>query len=159
MAAVIGQNFGARLFNRITGTLWRAWSISMLFMLVCTVVCQLFSENLFRIFSDDMNVIRSGVVYLSIFSLGNVMVGTIMIAAAVFQGLGKTYPSLAGAVLDNALFAALVFTLPSFFGWGIQSVWWIKLATAAVETMAVAIWLKLELMRVQTKLSYQFQPA
>ena len=47
--------------------------------------------------------------------LGFVMVGTIMVISAVFQGLGKTYPSLAGAVLDNVLFAGLVFTLPVYF--------------------------------------------
>jgi Na+-driven multidrug efflux pump len=159
MAAVIGQNFGARQFNRISGTLWRAWSISMLFMLACTIVCRLFPVSLIGIFSNDPDVIRSGVVYLSIFSLGNVMVGTIMIAAAVFQGLGKTYPSLIGAVLDNALFAGLVFTLPAFFGWGMQSVWWIKLSTAAVETAAVVTWLGWELKRIRTKLSFRFQPA
>jgi putative MATE family efflux protein len=159
MAAVIGQNFGARQFHRISGTLWRAWSISMLFMLACTVVCRLFPVSLIGTFSNDPDVIHSGVVYLSIFSLGNVMVGTIMISAAVFQGLGKTYPSLIGAVLDNALFAGLVFTLPAFFGWGMQSVWWIKLFTAAAETAAVGTWLGWELKRVRTKLSYQFQPA
>ena len=34
--AVIGQNFGARRYHRITGSFWTAWSISMLFMLGCT---------------------------------------------------------------------------------------------------------------------------
>ena len=51
-------------------------------------------------------------IYLKIFSLGNVIVGTNMVTGAVFQGLGKTYPILAGAVLDNALFTCLVFSLP-----------------------------------------------
>jgi Na+-driven multidrug efflux pump len=83
-----------------------------------------------------------GVIYLMIFSLGNVMVGTIMITGTAFQGLGKTYPSLAGAVLDNALFAGLVFSLPAYFNWGIQSIWWIKETTAAIESLVVALWLK-----------------
>jgi putative MATE family efflux protein len=158
MAAIVGQNFGAKKHARIIGTFWRAWSISMLFMICCTIVCRLFPANIIRIFSDDPDVIHFGVIYLMIFSLGYVMVGTIMITSAVFQGLGKTYPSLVGAVLDNALFACLVFTLPAFFGWGMPSVWWIKLSTAAIETAAVSIWLKSELMRVRSKLSYQPQP-
>jgi putative MATE family efflux protein len=155
MAAVIGQNFGARQYHRITGSFWTAWSISMLFMLGCTGVCRLIPASLIGMFSSDPDVIRFGVIYLAIFSLGNVMVGTIMIAAAVFQGLGKTYPSLIGAVLDNSLFAGLVFTLPVLFGWGMQSVWWIKLATAAVETAAVVIWLRWELMRVRMHFKLQ----
>jgi Na+-driven multidrug efflux pump len=72
-----------------------------------------------------------------------------MIVNSAFQGLGKTYPCLIGAVLDNALFAALVLTLPAFFGWRIQSVWWIKLATAIAEMAVVAAWLKWELQRVR----------
>ena len=78
------------------------------------------------------------------------MVGTIMVAGAAFQGLGKTYPSLAGALLDNALFAGLVFTLPAYFDWGIQSIWWIKVTTAAIESLAVALWLKAEMQRVRS---------
>ena len=72
-----------------------------------------------------------------------------MVATSAFQGLGKTYPCLIGAALDNVLFAGLVLTLPAFFGWGIQSVWWIKLATAIAEMVVVAAWLRWELQRVR----------
>ena len=154
MAAIVGQNYGANKYSRISGTLWCAWSISMVFMICCTVISWLFPANLIGIFSENPEVIRFGVIYLTIFSLGYAMVGTIMVAASAFQGLGKTYPSLIGAVLDNALFAALVFTLPTFFGWGIQSVWWIKLATAIVEMVVVALWLRWELQRVRSNMVF-----
>ncbi len=159
MAAIIGQNFGANQYSRITGTLWRAWAISMVFMICCTVISRLFPEDLISIFSNDPDVIHYGVIYLSIFSLGYAAVGTIMVAASAFQGLGKTYPCLIGAALDNVLFAGLVLTLPVFFGWGIQSVWWIKLATAAVETAVVAVWLKRELANVRSSFAINCQPA
>jgi len=150
MAAIVGQNFGARKFTRITGTLGRAWLISTIFMIGCTAICLLFPQALISIFSNNSEVIQFGVIYLRIFAIGFVMVGTIMVASSAFQGLGKTYPSLAGAVVDNALFAGLVFTLPVYFSWGIQSVWWIKLATAAAETVVVALWLKHELTNVRS---------
>ena len=158
MAAVVGQNFGANKYDRITGTFTSAWLISTIFMLMCTFICYLFPEYLIGIFSNDSVVIRYGVIYLTIFSLGNIVVGTIMISGAAFQGLGKTYPSLAGAVLDNALFAALVFTLPAAFNWGIQSIWWIKLITAVIEMVVVAIWLKSELGRVRVSMTSAMQP-
>ena len=116
------------------------------------VISRLFPEDLIGIFSNTPNVIHYGVIYLSIFSLGYVAVGTIMVAASAFQGLGKTYPCLIGAALDNALFAALVFTLPDYFGWGIQSIWWIKLVTAMVEMAVVAAWLRWELQRVRSNM-------
>jgi putative MATE family efflux protein len=159
MAAIVGQNFGAKKYARIIGTIWRAWLISMVFMIFCTVICLLYPAKLISVFSNDPDVIHFGVIYLKIFSIGFVMVGTIMVASSVFQGLGKTYPSLIGAVVDNALFAGLVFTLPVFFSWGIQSVWWIKLATAAAETVVVAIWLKRELSQVRSNFAINRQPA
>jgi putative MATE family efflux protein len=152
MAAIIGQNFGAKQYTRITGTLWRALTISMVFMICCTVISRLFPEDLIGIFSNDPDVIHFGVIYLAIFSLGYVAVATIMVAASAFQGLGKTYPCLIGAALDNALFAGLVLTVPAFFGWGIQSVWWIKLATAIAEMAVVAAWLRRELQRVRSNM-------
>ena len=152
MAAIIGQNFGANQYSRIAGTLWRAWATSMVFMICCTVISRLFTDDLIGIFSDDPDVIHFGVIYLTIFSLGYVAVATIMVAASAFQGLGKTYPCLIGAALDNALFAGLVLTLPSFLGWGIQSVWWIKLATAIAEVAVVAAWLRWELQRVRSNM-------
>jgi len=157
MAAIVGQNFGARQFARITGTLGRAWLISTMFMMSCTVICLLYPQALISIFSDSSEVIHFGVIYLRIFSIGFVMVGAIMVARSAFQGLGKTYPSLIGAAVDNALFAGLVFTLPLYFGWGIQSIWWLKLATAAVEMIIVALWLKFEIMRVRSELSVHRQ--
>ena len=86
------------------------------------------------------------------------MVGTIMITSAVFQGLGKTYPSLVGAALDNVLFAGLVFTLPVYFSWGIQSIWWIKLTTAIIEMVVVAVWLMAELERTRLRISRTLRP-
>jgi len=159
MAAIVGQNFGARKYARIAGTIRSAWWLSAIFMVGCTAVCRLFPQSLIGIFSNDSQVIRYGVIYLSIFSLGNVIVGTIMIAGAVFQGLGKTYPSLVGAVVDNALFAGLVFTLPVYFNWGIQSVWWIKLTTAAIEMGVIAVWLKRELFQVRSRFAVHLEPA
>ena len=159
MAAIIGQNFGAKQYSRMTGTLWRAWAISMVFMIFCTVISRLFPEELIGIFSDDPDVIHFGVIYLSVFSLGYAAVGTIMVAASAFQGLGKTYPCLIGAALDNALFAGMVFTLPAFFGWGIQSIWWIKLATAIAEMAVVAAWLRCALQRVRSNMVFGFGAA
>ena len=151
MAAIVGQNFGANKYHRITGTFGRAWLISILFMICCTAICRIFPGQLIALFSSDPDVIRFGIIYLKIFSLGFVMVGTIMVTSAAFQGLGKTYPSLVGAALDNILFAGLVFTLPVYFNWQIQSIYWIKFATVVVETAVIAVWLKRELLRTRIK--------
>jgi putative MATE family efflux protein len=152
MAAIVGQNFGAGNQIRITRTLWTGWTISSGVMILGTILCWMFPAFLIGIFSNDERVIQYGVIYLTIISLGNVIVGTIMTVSAVFQGLGKTYPTFIAAIFDNALFASLVFTLPGYFGWEIQAVWWIKLATAGIEMFIVAAWLRWDLRRVRSLL-------
>ncbi len=152
MAAIVGQNYGAGHYVRIQKTLRAGWIISSGVMIAGAILCWLFPGFLIGIFSNDKDVLHYGVIYLTIMSLGNVFVGTIMAMSSVFQGLGKTYPSFYAAVFDNALFATLVFTLPGLFGWGIQSVWWIKLATAGIEMLIIASWLRRYLRRVRARL-------
>ena len=153
LAAIVGQNFGAGNYGRIVKTFWNAWWLSSGFMLLSTLICEWIPVELIEIFSSDPDVIFFGRKYLTTIALGNVMVGSIFVISAVFQGLGKTYPSLVGAVIDNLLFAAFVFTLPTIFNWGIQSVWWMKLTTTIIETIVVAAWLKWKLQTVRVTLA------
>lgn len=153
MAAMVAQNFGAGNESRIIKTLWTGWAISSAVMVTGTILCWMFPALLIGIFSNDKAVIDYGVIYLTITSLGTVIVGTIMTLSAVFQGFGKTYPIFIAALFDNALFASLVFTLPGLFGWGIKSIWWIKLATAGIEMLIIAEWLKRDFQRVRLYLA------
>ena len=116
-------------------------------MVLGTLLCLAFPAFLMGIFNDDPQVIAYGTTYLTVMGLGTVVVGTIMSVSAVFQGIGKTYPTLLAALLDNGLFAAMVFTLPGIFGWGIEAVWWIKLVTGIIEMVFCALWLRWELKR------------
>lgn len=142
MAAMVGQNFGANKQSRVISTFWTGWCISSILMLTGTIICWMFPTSLIQFFSQDPQVIHYGVIYLKIISLANVAVGTILTVSAVFQGIGKTYPTLVCALTDNLLFAIAVFTLPVFFNWGVSSVWWIKLFTAVMEMVLCSVWLK-----------------
>ena len=141
MAAMVGQNLGAGNFARIKTSFWKGWQISCVLMLTGTVICWLFPEMFIGFFGREPELIQFGVVYLSIVSLSNLPVGTILTVSAVFQGIGRTLPSLFAALVDNLLFASLVLTLPMVFGWGFSSVWWIKFVTALVETTILSLWL------------------
>jgi putative MATE family efflux protein len=152
MAAMVGQNFGAGNQIRIHRTLWTGWWLSSGIMIIGTVLCWIFPAFFIGIFNKDPGVLNYGVIYLTIMSIGNIVVGTIMCVSSVFQGLGKTYPTLLGAVVDNGLYAALVFTLPAVFGWPIHAVWWIKLATAVCEALFNTAWLKGDLRRLRLQI-------
>lgn len=157
MAAMVGQNVGAQNTGRVIAVFWTGLRISCVFMILGTIVCWLFPEGLINIFSKETQVVQFGIVYLTIISLANLPVGFILTISAVFQGIGRTMPSLFGALVDNILFAAIVLTLPVFFGWGFQSVWWIKLVTAIVETAVLAVWLSRYLKRLPVNPSIEEQ--
>lgn len=148
MAAMVGQNYGAKKQDRVVSTFWTGWRISTLFMLAGTAICWMFPGFFIHIFSQDPQVTHYGVMYLKIISLANVAVGTILTVSAVFQGIGKTYPTMVCALSDNLLFAVTVFTLPVYFNWGISSVWWIKLITAIIEVGVCSVWLKYQIKRL-----------
>ncbi len=147
MAAMVGQNFGANNYGRVVSTFWTGWRISALIMVAGTIICWLFPSYLIQIFSQNHEVNHYGVIYLRIMSLSNWVVGTILTVSAVFQGLGKTYPILICAIADNLLFAAIIFTL--YFGWGYDSVWWVKIMTALVEMALCGAWLRYHFNRVK----------
>jgi len=147
-AAIVGQNYGANNSDRVIKTFWTGWKISSIIMIIGTLACWISPEFLIHIFSKDPEVTRYGIIYLKISSLANIVVGTILIVSAVFQGIGKTYPSLFGALLDNILFILIIFTLPVYFGWGISSLWWIKLITGVMEMSLCLFWLRSHFLRM-----------
>lgn len=149
-AAMVGQNFGADHPERIQRCFKLSISVAAIYMLVGTIISWLLPEELIGVFTRDGDVIAYGRDYLTIYSLSNIFVGMIMIMGAAFQGLGKTYPNLMGAIADNAVYAVLVLLLPAIFGWGIQSIWWIKVIATILETVIVAIWLRRDMRRVQS---------
>lgn len=149
MAAIVGQNVGAKIWGRVVSSFWSAWWFSTVAMALGMAICWLFPESLIRLFSSDPQVVHYGVLYLKIISLANIIVGTILTVSAVFQGIGKTFPSLVGAFVDNFFFGAAVFTLPAIFGWGITSVWWIKVSTGVFEMGLIAVWLYVAINRLK----------
>ena len=158
-AAMIGQNFGADKPPRIQKSYLLSVFIAVAYMLACTLICWMLPAELMGVFTENSEVLSFGRGYLTIFSLSNVFVGMIMVMGAAFQGLGKTYPSLMGAIVDNAIYAALVFSLPVIFGWGIDSIWWIKVAATLMETILVASWLRRDLRRIQTGEMVAIEPS
>ncbi len=148
-AAMVGQNFGAKEYKRVKTTFWTGLRISCVFMTTGTLLCWLLPSFFIHLFSQEPDVVFYGVAYLKIISLSNLTVGAILTMSAVFQGIGKTYPTLVSAVLDNILFATAIFTLPIWFDWGITSVWWIKFVTALFEMILLCFWLTYRLKHLE----------
>ncbi len=123
LSAFVGQNLGANRIDRIKKGVWAslfmAWSISFLVM----VIAYLFSDNLMRLFSDSENVIMHGKNYLVIVSSFYLIFSTMFILHGVLRGAGATLIPMFISLFSLWLIRiplAIVFS-DSF---GVNGIWW-----------------------------------
>ncbi len=105
VAPVAGQNFGARLAQRVKDTFKDAAWMAVSLMVVFAVACHLLPAPFVRVFSKDPDVIAVGTEYLRIISFNYVASGLVFVASSTFQAMGNTVPSLIASVVRIALVA------------------------------------------------------
>jgi putative MATE family efflux protein len=140
VAPVAGQNFGARLGDRVRKTFSIAAWMATGFMLFWAVVCFFFAPAMFRVFTQDPQVIAIGSEYLRIIAFTFVGSGLIFVSSSMFQALGNTLPPLAASfarILLVAVPAVIMAGMPGFELWWI---WYLTTATILVQLGAV-LWL------------------
>ncbi|MDB5988349.1 MAG: hypothetical protein JWR16_3402 [Nevskia sp.] len=133
VAAVAGQNYGARSFARVRQTFVEGAKLNVGFMLLFTLICQLVGAAMVRGFSKEAGVIEVGADYLHFISFNYVASGLIFVAAGMFQGLGNTMPSLIASVSRLATFVLPVLWLSQQAGFKLHQVWWASVLSVALQ--------------------------
>jgi len=147
VAPVAGQNFGARLPERVRRTFRDAAVISAVVMLLFTVLCQLAPARLVGVFSDDPEAVRVGEVYLRIVSLTFVCSGLVFVTSSMFQAMGNTVPSLFTStvrIVISALPAVLLSRHPAF---ELRWIWWLSVLSVVVQLGLALLLLRREFAR------------
>ncbi len=137
--AIVSQNNGARLFERISQTLRLSLFYGAVISLVGMVSLFFGAEKLMLLFTQDMRVIEEGVLYLRIeaFILFSFMV--IFIYLAMLQGIERP-----GFIFYISLFRQIIapILLLSLFAYFALEVVWIWLGIAFIVTFsALLTWL------------------
>ncbi len=136
VAPVAGQNYGAREGDRVRATFSHAAWIAVGLMALLTLACHLAPAALIRPFSADPDVLAVGEEYLRIVSWNFVASGLIFVMSSMFQALGNTIPALVTSSLRIVLFAVpavILWTLPGFT---LRSMWYLGVATVALQMVA-----------------------
>jgi putative MATE family efflux protein len=144
VAPVAGQNFGARLGDRVKHTFTVAASLAVAVMIFWAVVCYFWAGPMVRIFSDDPGVISVGSEYLRIVAWSFVGSGIIFVASSMFQAMGNTLPPLAasfGRILLVAVPAILMSRMPGFQLWWI---WYLSVGALVFQLVTVLALLQRE---------------
>jgi len=137
---VAGQNFGARLAPRVRQTFRSAAVLVSVVMIMATLFCQLSPETLIRFFSPEPDVVAFGGEYLRIISWNFLAVGLVFTSSSMFQALGNTWPPLASSASRLLFFAIPAVVLSQQPGFSIREVWYLSVATVAVQAV-INLWL------------------
>jgi putative MATE family efflux protein len=146
-APVAGQNFGARLGDRVRQTFYSAAAMASALMVLQTALCRLASATLVRFFNADPAVVAYGSEYLRIVSWNFVASGVVFVSSSIFQGMGNTLPPLFSSALRLTLFAAIALVLARQPGFHLAQLWYLAVSTIVVQFVSNMLLLQREFAR------------
>ena len=86
---IAGQNFGAKLFNRVDESYTKAIIVGSSFMILAGIVIFLLADNIVSIFTDNQKVIDFGADYLKVAAFIGPVYPVFFITNALFQAIKK----------------------------------------------------------------------
>jgi len=154
VAPVAGQNFGARLKDRVLRTFRDAVTMAVGVMLVLAALCHLAPAAMMHIFSTDPQVIAVGVEYLRVISWNFIASGIIFVASSMFQAMGNTVPSLISSFVRIFVLAIPAILLSHVAGFELRWIWYLSVASVTLQLV-----LSLFLLRREFRLRLDVQSA
>jgi len=144
VAPVAGQNFGARLPDRVKKTFTTAAGMSVGVMVVWALVCHFAAAPMVRLFSSDPQVIAVGEEYLRIVAWTFVGSGLVFVSSSMFQAMGNTIPPLVASFARVVLVAIPAVVLSRMPGFELRWLWYLGVATIAFQVVTVLLLLQRE---------------
>ncbi len=144
VAPVAGQNFGARLPDRVKKTYVVAVSMAAGIMAVWAIACHFAAAPMVQFFSGDPQVIAVGEEYLRIIAWTFVGSGLVFVSSSMFQALGNTLPPLAASFGRLLLTAVPALLLARMSGFELRWIWYLSAWTIIFQVVAVLLLLQRE---------------
>jgi Na+-driven multidrug efflux pump len=132
-APIAGQNFGAKLADRVRHTFRDGALLAAAMMLLFFALCHIVPANLIRTFTGDASAIAIGDEYLRIISWGFVASGVIFVTGSMFQAMGNTMPSVATSLVRIVMVAIPVFMLSRSPGFQLTTIWHLSVVSTYAQ--------------------------
>jgi len=140
VAPVAGQNFGAKLGDRVKAAYKDAALMVIGFMILSAVICNIAPAALIHFFSKDPKVIAIGTTFLRIVSWNFVAPGLIFVNSSMFQAMGNTVPSLVTSATRIVAVGIPVLILSRRPDFQIVWIWYLSVASVVFQ-LAMSMWL------------------
>jgi putative MATE family efflux protein len=146
-APIAGQNFGARLGDRVRETFRVTVAYCCLVMAIATVVLQWNATAIAALFSTDPAVLASAGVFLTFLSWNFVPTGVAMTSSSLFQAMGNTWPSLGSSALRLLTFAIPGIWMAHQPWFELKYIFMLSVATVFLQAIVSYAWLRREFER------------
>jgi len=124
LAAFTGQNYGAKKYDRIRQGYYIILLLSISLGLIATIAFFFFGKPIFSLFSNEPEMVATGVLYLKIIAISQIFMCIEITSAGGFYGLGKTkQPSFTGFIFTGLRIPAALLVInftPYTYDW----IWW-----------------------------------
>lgn len=134
MNAFTGQNYGARLYERIRQSYYMAAVIMGVWGLMTSSLMVFGAEWLFRLFIRESDVIPIGISYLIVLGYGQMFMCLELLTVGALQGLGKTMSCSLIMIILTAARIPLAMVLGRT-ALGLDGIWW----SLTVSSMAKGV--------------------
>ena len=145
LSAFVGQNYGAGKRERIYRGYFVAMGIVGIIGILTTALLIFGAKPIFRIFIDEEEAIKYGIVYLKILGLSQFFMCIEIATAGAFNGLGKTVPPAVIGIVLNALRIPAALILSSENLLGLNGVWWSISMSSVLKGVILTTWFTLYL--------------
>ena len=140
-SAFVGQNYGARKYDRIL----KGYEISFMIMtaigLMTSLILIVFAEPVFKIFIQEPKALKEGVTYLRILGVSQWFMCIEIMTNGGFNGLGQTRIPAINSVLFNMLRIPMALLL-SATALGLSGIWWsITISSIFKGTIIVSLFI------------------
>lgn len=141
ISAFVGQNYGAKKFDRIKEGYYKGIQILGVIGTFTTLLLIFAAKPLFTIFTpDDPIAIKEGIIYLRILGLSQFFMSIEIGTAGAFNGLGRTLPPTIIGIILNAIRIPLAILLSGYTILGLSGIWWSISMTAIIKGIILTSW-------------------
>ena len=153
MQPIVGFNYGAKKYDRLKEAVKVSLITATALATFGWLIVELFPAGIVSIFTVDTEIITNGSLVIRIAVLMTPFIGIQIVAAGLFQSLGKAVPSLVLSLLRQVLlFIPLVIILPRVLGLKIMGIWIAYPAADILSVILTVLYLRSELKKMSLSL-------
>ncbi len=147
---VAGQNFGARLPERVRATFRIGVLMATAAMVILFLICRFAPQWLVGLFSKDPGVLAVGGGYLKIIAWNFIPAGIVFVSSSMFQAVGNTIPPLASSFIRTCLLVIPALLMSRAAGFALHWIWYLSVGVVAFHALLNLVLLQREFRRKLT---------